>query len=42
MAASSASAATDAAGGSQPHENRMPYLGIRFIICVNGNFPSRN
>lgn len=29
-------------GGSQPHENRMPYLGIRVIIALEGIFPSRN
>jgi microcystin-dependent protein len=30
------------AGGSQPHENRMPYLAINFIICLFGIFPSQN
>lgn len=30
------------AGGSQPHENRMPFLGINFIIALEGVFPSRN
>jgi len=29
-------------GGSQPHENRMPYIGINFIICINGHYPQRN
>ncbi len=29
------------AGGSQPHENRMPILAITFIIALNGVFPSR-
>ena len=28
-------------GGSQPHENRMPYLGIYHIIALQGIFPSR-
>ena len=28
------------AGGSQPHENRMPYLGISFIISLYGLFPN--
>lgn len=28
-------------GGSQPHENRMPYLGVTFIIALQGIFPSR-
>lgn len=31
-----------AAGGSQPHENRQPYLGLNFIICLEGIFPSRD
>jgi len=30
------------AGGSQPHENRQPYLGLSFIIALQGIFPSRN
>lgn len=29
------------AGGSQPHENRQPYLGINFIISLFGVFPSQ-
>ena len=29
-------------GGSQPHENRMPYLTITYIIALQGIFPSRN
>lgn len=29
-------------GGSQPHENRMPFLCITFVIALNGIFPSRN
>ncbi len=28
--------------GGQPHENRMPYLAVNFIIALNGIFPSRN
>lgn len=27
---------------SQPHENRQPFLGLTFIIAVQGVFPSRN
>jgi microcystin-dependent protein len=27
-------------GGSQPHDNRQPYLGITFIISLFGVFPS--
>jgi microcystin-dependent protein len=40
---------TTAAGGSevlgspaQPHENRMPYLSLNFIIALQGIFPSQN
>jgi microcystin-dependent protein len=29
-------------GGSQPHENRQPYLVLNFIIALQGVFPSRN
>jgi microcystin-dependent protein len=29
-------------GGSQAHENRMPYLGLTFIIALIGIFPSPN
>ena len=29
------------AGGSQPHENRQPYLGINFIISLFGIYPSQ-
>lgn len=31
-----------AQGGSQPHENLSPYLGLTFIIAVEGIFPSVN
>lgn len=30
------------AGGSQPHENMMPYLCLNFIIALEGIFPSAN
>lgn len=30
------------AGGSQPHENLMPYLAISFIISLFGVFPQQN
>lgn len=30
------------AGGSQPFDNRNPYLGTNFIIALNGIFPSRS
>jgi microcystin-dependent protein len=29
-------------GGSQPHNNMPPYLGVSYIICLAGIFPSRN
>ena len=29
-------------GGSQPHENRQPFLVLNFIIALVGIFPSRN
>lgn len=29
-------------GGSQPHENMMPFLAMSFILCLQGIFPSRN
>jgi microcystin-dependent protein len=36
-----APAIVGAAGGSQPHENRMPYLTINFIISLFGQYPSQ-
>lgn len=33
--------ALSAVGGSQPHENRQPFLGINFIISLFGLFPSQ-
>lgn len=30
------------AGGSQPFSIRNPYLGLNYIICLSGTFPSRN
>jgi microcystin-dependent protein len=29
-------------GGGQPQQNMPPYLGINFIVCLEGTFPSRN
>jgi microcystin-dependent protein len=34
-------AALPPAGGSGPHNNRQPYLGITFIIALQGVFPPR-
>jgi microcystin-dependent protein len=28
-------------GGNQPHDNRMPYLAVNFIISLFGIFPSQ-
>jgi microcystin-dependent protein len=36
------SAAILADGGGQSHDNMMPWLGIYFIIALQGIFPSRN
>lgn len=30
------------AGGSQPFSSMSPYLGIQYIFCVEGIFPSRD
>jgi microcystin-dependent protein len=30
------------AGGSQPHNNMMPYLTLNFVIALQGIFPSPN
>lgn len=37
-----APAAVGTAGGSQPHNNMQPYLGLNFSIAIEGIFPSRN
>jgi len=29
-------------GASLPHSNMQPYLGMNYIICLQGIFPSRN
>lgn len=29
-------------GGSQPHENRQPFLAVNYCIALMGIFPSRN
>jgi microcystin-dependent protein len=36
-----AAASVGAAGGSQPHDNCMPFLCVDFIIALNGVFPSQ-
>ena len=37
-----ASTAISAAGSSQPHENRQPYLALTFCIALQGIFPPRS
>ena len=39
---SAAMTATTLVGGGQSHDNRMPFLGINFIISLFGVFPSQN
>ena len=34
--------ATGAGGGSQPHDNLMPYLAVNFIIALYGVYPSQS
>lgn len=29
------------AGVGMPHNNRQPYLGVNYIICLQGEFPQR-
>lgn len=35
-------AAVSSVGGSQPHNNMMPYLVLNFCIALQGIFPSQN
>jgi len=37
-----AAGSISAAGGSQPHENRSPYLTLNWVIALTGIFPSRS
>ena len=34
--------ATSISGGSQPHNNMQPFLGLTFIIALQGVFPARS
>jgi len=36
-----AASAVTSSGGSQPHDNRMPFLAVSFIISLFGIFPSQ-
>ncbi len=40
--AATMSAMTGSAGGSQPHDNMLPYLCVSFIIAWSGVFPSQS
>ena len=42
MAPLASTLAIGTAGGSQPFNNMQPYLGMNFIICMEGIYPSRN
>jgi microcystin-dependent protein len=42
LAQGSIGGSTDSAGGSSPMNVMNPYLGINYIICTQGIFPSRN
>lgn len=35
-----AASTVSVAGGSAPHDNRMPYLSVNYIICRNGLYPN--
>jgi microcystin-dependent protein len=37
-----ATPAITAAGGSQAHENRQPFLVLSYIIALQGIFPTQN
>ena len=41
MAAGMLSGTTSLTGGSQPHENLMPYLVLNYYIATQGEFPQR-
>jgi microcystin-dependent protein len=34
--------ATSIAGGNLPHNNMAPFLGLMFIIALQGVFPARS
>jgi microcystin-dependent protein len=42
VAMNAASVQVAPAGGSQPLNNLQPFLGMRYIICIEGVYPSRN
>jgi microcystin-dependent protein len=42
MGPSPVSATIYPTGGNQPHNNQQPYLGMNYVICMYGIYPSRN
>jgi microcystin-dependent protein len=42
MGPSPITATVSPVGGNQPHDNQQPYLGMNYVICMYGIFPSRN
>ncbi|GAB3588204.1 phage tail protein [Hymenobacter daeguensis] len=42
MAANAVTGTASPVGGSQPHENRQPFIAINYAICLQGVFPSRS
>jgi len=42
VAIAMSASAVQPTGGSQPHDNMMPYLIVSFIISLFGIFPSQN
>lgn len=42
MAPLQSNLSTGFTGSNQPFNNRCPYLGMNYIFCVEGIFPSRN
>lgn len=42
MAADASTLAVGPSGNNQPFSNQSPYLGIGYIFCVEGIFPSRD
>lgn len=42
LATSGLTIVNNVAGGSMPHDNMQPYLGMNYIICLYGIYPSRN
>lgn len=40
--ASLSPSAVGADGGNQPHENRMPFMAINYIIALEGIYPTQN